>query len=218
MSGGERPRGRFIVFEGGEGTGKSTQARLLVDHLRAVGRSVTAVREPGGTDVGDRIRDLLLDPVHTGMEPVAELLLYEASRAQLVASVIAPRLAAGDYVVCDRFTDSTLAYQGYGRGLDRVGIAAMNRWATGALTPDLVLLLDLDPVTGLIRATGTGADRLEAEELAFHERVRGGFLELADASDHVVIDASLTVEETARLVWDAVSADDASLPGSTAPG
>jgi dTMP kinase len=212
------PRGLFIVFEGGEGTGKSTQSRLLVERLRAAGRSVTPVREPGGTMVGDRIRWLLLDPSHTGMDPRAELLLYEASRAQLCATVIAPRLEAGGHVVCDRFTDSTLAYQGCGRGLDCEEIATLNRWATGGLVPDLVLLLDLDPATGLARATGEGADRLEAEEFGFHERVRKGFLDLAAASGHVVIDASLPVEDTAAQVWDAVVAVDPTLSGSPAPG
>jgi dTMP kinase len=197
--------GVFITFEGGEGAGKSTQIALLADRLRAHGLTVTTLREPGGTAVGDRVRDLLLDPAHTGLDPRAELLLYEASRAELVAEEIAPRVAAGDVVLCDRFTDSTLAYQGYGRGLDLGGVRTLNDWATGGVVPDLTILLDVDPALGLTRATGSGADRLEAEDIAFHIRVREGFLALADAdaSDRfVVIEADAPAEEVASAVWE----------------
>ncbi len=197
--------GVFVTFEGGEGAGKSTQIELLADKLRARGLAVTALREPGGTVVGDRVRDLLLDPAHTGLDPRAELLLYEASRAELVAEEIVPRVAAGDVVVCDRFTDSTLAYQGFGRGLDIDGIRALNEWATGGVTPDVTILLDVDPALGLARATGAGADRLEAEDVAFHVRVREGFLALADADPtdrFVVIEADAPVEEVAAAVWE----------------
>ncbi len=204
-------RGRFIVLEGGEGTGKSTQAALLVARIRAAGVPVTAVREPGGTIVGDRVRGLLLDPAHAGLDARAELLLYEASRAELVAAVIRPRLQAGDYVVCDRFTDSTLAYQGYGRGLDLDGIEALNEWATDGLRPELTVLLDLDPLVGVRRATGQGADRLEAEGAEFHARVRAGFLALASGAAHVVVSASASIDEVAAAVWAAVREGDAAL-------
>lgn len=197
--------GVFVTFEGGEGAGKSTQIALLSQRLHEEGVRVTCLREPGGTVVGDRVRDLLLDPAHTGLDPRAELLLYEASRAELVAEEIVPRVKAGDVVVCDRFTDSTLAYQGFGRGLDLDGVRALNDWATGGVAPDVTILLDIDPSLGLARATGAGADRLEAEDLTFHARVRDGFLSLADSerSDRfVVIQADAPAEEIAAAVWE----------------
>lgn len=198
--------GVFVTFEGGEGSGKSTQIALLADRLRAHGVTVTTLREPGGTVVGDRVRDLLLDPAHTGLDARAELLLYEASRAELVAERILPRVKAGDVVLCDRFTDSTLAYQGFGRGLDLEGVRTLNEWATGGVRPDVTVLLDVDPVLGLARATGaTGADRLEAEDLDFHVRVREGFLALADSDSSgrfVVVGADAPAEEIAAAVWE----------------
>jgi dTMP kinase len=203
--------GRLIVFEGGEGTGKTTQIRLLAERLRNAGCSVVAVREPGGTVVGEGVRAVLLDRANTGLDPRAELLLYEASRAEHVASVIAPRLAAGDWVLCDRFTDSSLAYQGYGRGLDIGSIRDIDAFATAGVTAALTILIDMDPTVGLERATGGGADRLEAEELAFHERVRAGYLELARAPAHAVIDGSGTLEEVGDAVWRAVLALDPAL-------
>jgi dTMP kinase len=192
----------FITFEGGEGSGKSTQIRRLADRLRAGGAAVTCVREPGGTVIGDRVRDLLLDPAHSGLDARAELLLYEASRAQLVAEVIEPRLEAGDVVLCDRFYDSTTAYQGYARALDLERVGALNEWATGGLAPDVTVLLDVDPVLGLQRATGEGADRLESEAQAFHERVREGFLALAAAEPErfVVIDGAAAPDDVAEAV------------------
>jgi dTMP kinase len=206
--------GRFIVFEGGEGSGKSTQARLLAERLRAAGARVTSVREPGGTPAGDDIREILLDPAHDGLDPRAELMLYAASRAEHVAKVIRPRLEAGDIVVCDRFTDSSLAYQGYGRGLALGAVRTLNDLATGGLAPDLTLYIDLDPRVGIARAAGRGtADRLEAEEIAFHERVRAGFLELAGSADHVVVDGSLAVSEVAEAIWNAVTSADPRLRG-----
>lgn len=196
--------GVFITFEGGEGAGKSTQVGLIVERLRAAGLTVTSLREPGSTVVGDRVRDLLLDPAHSELDPRAELLLYEASRAELVAEEIVPRIDAGDIVACDRFTDSTLAYQGYGRGLDIDGIRALNDWATGGVRPDVTILLDVDPVLGIARATGTGADRVEAEDIAFHERVRDGFLAIADESGDrvIVIEGDAPAADVAASVWE----------------
>lgn len=210
--------GKLIVLEGGEGTGKTTQVRLLAERLRAAGHTVTTVREPGGSVVGDRVREILLDRAHADLDPRAELLLYEASRAELVASVIAPRLRAGDWVLCDRFTDSTLAYQGYGRGLDLDSIRALNALATAGVEPSLTVLIDLDPTVGLARATEAGADRLEAEELAFHERVRAGFLELARAPGHVVIDGSGAIDDVGGAVWRAVSALEPALGSAVGDG
>lgn len=198
--------GRFIVLEGGEGTGKSTQARLLCARLRDAGVPVLSVREPGGTHVGDALRHLVLDPATGSLAPRAELLIYEASRAQHVAQVIAPALEAGTWVVCDRYGDSSVAYQGYGRGLDLDEVRDLNRIATGGLAPDLTIVIDLDPRVGVERATGTGADRIEAEELAFHERVRAGYLEIAELPGRVAVDGSGGVDEIAEAIWREVAA------------
>lgn len=174
--------GVLITFEGIEGSGKSTQARLLADALRAHGHDVLAVREPGGSAIAEKIRALLLDPANTAMTPLAELLLYEAARAQLVAEIIRPALDRGAIVVCDRFYDSTTAYQGVGRGLRNVDFTTLNRLATGGLVPDLTLLLDVPVDTGLHRAkAGTAGDRIEREPVEFHARVRQGFQTIAAA-------------------------------------
>ena len=193
-------RGSFITLEGGEGVGKSTQLKLLAGWLERAGAEVVTLREPGGTPVGDRIRELLLDPAHAGMDARAELLLYEASRAELVASVIRPALERGAFVICDRFADSSTAYQAYGRELPLTEVLEMNRLATSGLEPDLTLMLDLDPIEGVRRATATsGADRLEAEGADFHRRVRAGFLTIAalEPGRCRVIDACGTPEEVA---------------------
>jgi len=194
--------GVLVTFEGGEGTGKSTQIRLLAARLEAAGLPVLTLREPGGTRVGELVRDLLLDPAHGAMSARAELLLYEASRAQLVAEVIEPALAAGEVVLCDRFSDSTIAYQGLGRGLPLDEVRALNAAATAGLVPDRTIVLDLDAAHGLLRATGEGADRLESEEAAFHERVREGFRALAaEEPDRVrLVDATGTPEDVAARV------------------
>lgn len=199
--------GVFITFEGGEGSGKSTQIRRLVRRLQTGGAAVRALREPGGTRVGEAVRGILLDPSSAGLDPRAELLLYEAARAQLVAEVIEPALAAGEVVVCDRFYDSTTAYQGHARGLDLEEVARLNAAATAGLAPSRTLVLDLDAATGLTRAVGSGqADRLEAEDLSFHESVRAGFLAIAadDPQRVRVIDASGTADEVELRVWEAV--------------
>ena len=166
------PAGRFIAFEGGEGSGKTTQARLIAIWLRELGYDVVTTHEPGATKIGMRLRALLLDTAHTGMSPHAEALMYAADRAEHVASVIAPALDRGAIVITDRYVDSSLAYQGAGRNLPVEEIARFNRWATGGRMPDLTILLDMDPVAGLSRRTRS-ADRLEAEPAEFHQRVRG---------------------------------------------
>ena len=200
-------RGIFITFEGGEGCGKSTQLRLLARRLESAGLMVRSLREPGGTIVGEAVRTVLLDPEHIGLDAVAELLLYEAARAQLVAEVIVPALAAGEVVLCDRYFDSSTAYQGHARGLPLEQIESLNRIATGGLIPDRTLLLDIDAAHGVQRATHGGADRLEGEDNAFHERVRAGFLAIAAKNpDRVrVIDADATVEAVAARIAQALS-------------
>jgi dTMP kinase len=198
--------GLFIAFEGGEGAGKSTQVALAADWLRSLGRAVVETREPGGTPLGRQLRDLLLDSA-AQPTPRAEALLYGADRAQHVESVIRPALAAGRVVLSDRYVDSTLAYQGAGRGLGD-DARVVTAWATGGLLPDLTVLLDLDPTTGLARAGNRAApDRLEAASLAFHEAVRQGFLALAAAepSRYVVLDATLDTSALAARVRDAIS-------------
>jgi dTMP kinase len=204
-------RGLFITFEGGEGSGKSTQLARLARRLEAAGVPVRVLREPGGTAVGEMVRGVLLDPEHVGLTPAAELMLYEASRAQLVAEVIEPALESGEIVLCDRFYDSTTAYQGFGRGLDREQIRLLNAAATGGLAPDRTLVLDVDPVLGIERATRYGADRLEAEGIAFHQRVRDGFATLAaEEPERVrIVDASGDLDTVAALVSAALS----DLPG-----
>ena len=174
----------FVTFEGIEGSGKSTHLRLLAGALRAAGHTVAETREPGGTALGEALRDLLLTPSATPPEPVAELLLYCADRAQHVAQVIRPALAAGQIVLCDRFSDSTLAYQGYARGLDLATVRALDASARAGLEPDLTFLLDCPPDSGLARARARsgGSDRFEREAVAFHEAVRRGFHALAGAA------------------------------------
>ena len=172
-------RGVFITFEGGEGSGKSTQLKLLARRLETAGVAARALREPGGTVVGEAVRAILLDPDHSGLDDTTEILLYEAARAQLVAEVIQPALDAGEVVLCDRFYDSTTAYQGHARGIDLDEVATLNRAASRGLIPDRTLLLDIDPRRGVRRATSLGADRLEGEDLAFHDAVRAGFLSIA---------------------------------------
>lgn len=205
----DRP-GIFITFEGVEGCGKSTQVRIMGQRLVAAGLPVRVLREPGGTRVGEAIRDILLDSANTGLDARAELLLYEASRAQHVAEVIEPALAAGDIVLCDRFYDSTTAYQGYARGIPLEDVAGLNATATGGLAPDLTIVIDIDPATGLERAcrASEGADRLEAEDIAFHERVRQGFLAIARENPDrvVVVSGDGTAEEVALRIEHVVRA------------
>jgi dTMP kinase len=198
--------GLFITIEGGEGVGKSTQADRLVERLRAGGADVIQTREPGGTPVGDRIRALLLEP-GVEMADATELLLYEASRAELVAHVIAPALERGATVVCDRFFDSTSAYQAFGRGLSPEIVTALNLSATGGIEPDITVLLTLDLDEAMRRATRGGADRMEGESLEFHRRVILGFETLAasEPDRFVTVSAGGAPDEVASSVWSAVS-------------
>ena len=199
------PRGLFIAFEGGEGAGKTTQARLIAIWLREQGFEVVTTHEPGATKVGMRLRALLLDTAHAGMSPHAEALMYAADRAEHVSSVIEPALERGAVVITDRYIDSSLAYQGTGRGLRGADIARLNSWATGGRTPDLTILLDMPPEAGLGRRARS-ADRLEAEPPEFHRRVRGGFLALARAepSRYLVVDATRPVEEISQEIKDRI--------------
>ncbi len=198
-------RGLLIAFEGGEGVGKTTQARLLAIWLREQGFDVIATQEPGATKMGMRLRALLLDTAHTGLSPRAEALMYAADRAEHVDSVIAPALERGTVVVTDRYVDSSIAYQGRGREQPVGEVAALNRWATGDLEPDLTILLDLPPEAGLGRRS-VSADRLEAEPADFHERVREGFLAQAQASPgrYLVLDATQSPAELSVQIQDRV--------------
>jgi len=173
-------RGLFITFEGIEGSGKSTHCKQVAQFLKKRGHSVLRVREPGGTKIGEKIRTILLDKKHTRMTVEAELLLYNAARVQIVSEIIEPALKKGMIVLCDRFFDSTVAYQCYGGKLDKKITGAINRFASRGLNPDHTFLLDSDVKRGLERA-GRG-DRMELKSLAFHRRVRAGFLDLARAN------------------------------------
>jgi dTMP kinase len=194
----------FVTFEGIEGSGKSTHLRQLAGVLRDDGRDVVETREPGGTVLGQALRDLLLAPSTAPLEPTAELLLYCADRAQHVAEVIRPALAAGRIVLCDRFSDSTIAYQGYGRGLDLDLVRTLDARARGGLEPDLTFVLDCTPEAGLARVhTRSGAgDRFEQEALAFHQAVRHGFHALAAAAParYRVIDSTPPAAEVGARI------------------
>ena len=203
------PRGVFITIEGGEGAGKSTQVARLADNVRAMGRAVLTLHEPGGTAVGETIRKILLDTGNAGLSPTAELLLFEAARAQLVEKVIRPALECGEVVICDRFFDSTVAYQGFGRGLDMEAIEALNRIATCGCVPDRTVLIDFDIEKGLSRArraSGAGGDRLEREDDGFYRRVHDGFVQLAarDPERFRVVQQQPDHADTAAAVLDAV--------------
>lgn len=200
--------GLFLTLEGGDGAGKTTQAALLEEWLRAQGREVVRTREPGGTDVGVRIRDIVLH--HRGhIAPRAEALLYAADRAQHIETVVQPAIARGDVVIQDRYLDSSVAYQGAGRVLDPGDVRELSLWATGGLLPDLTVLLDLDPASARARldADDKPFDRLEAEKAEFHERVRAAFLTLAAAEPErfLVLDATEPAAALAERVREAVA-------------
>ena len=204
--------GRFITFEGGEGCGKSTQIRLLADRLQAAGKEVLLTREPGGTALAEKIRSLVREESDDPPNSRAETLLFIASRAQVVENVIRPALASGTWVLCDRFADSTFAYQGYGRGLDLEELKRINSFATGGLEPDMTILLNVSPEVSAKRmrareaATNTDADRMEKAGDGFHTRLRQGFLELAAAEPErfAVIQADGSVEEVEEAVWNSI--------------
>ncbi|MCX8126792.1 MAG: dTMP kinase [Dehalococcoidia bacterium] len=196
----------FITFEGGEGCGKSTQARLLYQRLKRRGIPALMTREPGGTRLGRLIRGLLKRQVTTSISPEAELLLFNASRAQLVKEVIRPAFKKGMVVICDRFYHSTTAYQGYGRGLDLTIVKAINDFAASGVRPDLTILLDIPPQHGLDRKGYGTEDRFERETARFHKRVRSGYLKLAKTEPErwLVIDGRLPRTEIARRIWQRV--------------
>lgn len=201
-------KGVFITFEGLDGCGKSTQMELLAFALRERGYVVLVTREPGGTALGEAVRELLLDPRYHGMSARSEALLYAAARAHLVEQVIRPALRDGQVVLCDRYLDSSLAYQGYGRGLGTDDIITLNVWATECLFPDLTIFLDLDDS---VRATRLAAvpDRLEAEDEAFHRRVGEGFQQLVELHPHRIhrVDAGGTEAEVQQRVRAVVEAE-----------
>lgn len=205
-------RGTFISFEGPEGGGKSTHVAALAAALRADGKTVLVTREPGGTRLAELIRGLVREELDDPPVTRAEVLLFLAARAQLVANVIKPALARGDWVLCDRFSDSTFAYQGYGRGIDVQLLKDLNEFATEGLVPDMTILLDVPPEVSRERiaerqkATSTSADRIEAAGDAFHKRLREGFLALAKAEPErfVVIDSSGAPADVDRMILEAV--------------
>ncbi len=190
----------FITLEGPEGSGKTSQLPRLAEALRAAGRKVLTTREPGGTVIGDQIRKVLFDLGNKAMQPRSEILLFQASRAQLVDEVIRPALADGQVVVCDRYADSTMAYQGYGHGVDLVQLAELVRFATGGLQPDLTLFLDISPEDGLRRRDADGNwNRLDDYDFDFHTRVYAGYQQLiaAEPQRWVVVDARRSPDEVA---------------------
>ncbi|MAT17147.1 MAG: dTMP kinase [Leifsonia sp.] len=201
-------RGLFLTFEGGDGSGKSTQAALLEEHLVGIGREVVRTREPGGTDLGVELREIVLHR-RGEMEPRAEALIYAADRAHHIATLVRPALERGAIVLQDRYLDSSVAYQGAGRVLDATEIRDLSLWATGGLLPDVTVLLDLDETVGRERLDGarTRYDRLEAEASDFHARVRSAYLELAAAEPErfLVLDGSRPVDELAAAIRDRVS-------------
>lgn len=200
-------RGVFITLEGADGCGKSTQAGLLAAAIEATGRETVRLREPGGTKISEKVRAILLDPANAEMVPECELLLYEASRAQLTREVIAPALERGAVVLCDRYYDSTYAYQAGGRELDEGLVRRANELGSCGLAPDRTLVLDLPASVGYARATAGGADRMEAEGLAFQERVRAAYLRLAEEEPGRVrvVDASGERDEVASRIRGALS-------------
>ena len=190
-------KGKFITVEGGEGVGKTTNIEFVRSRLEAAGIDVVVTREPGGTQLGEAIRGLLLDTKYTGMDPACELQLMFAARAEHLASLVWPALEKGQWVLCDRFTDATYAYQGSGRGIDTGKIAQLEQWVQGDFRPDVTLLLDVPVELGLARASERGAlDRFEQEKVEFFERVRQGYLEMAKehAGRYRVVDASQPLE------------------------
>lgn len=201
-------KGIFISLEGIEGCGKSTQSKLLAQYFRELGYCVVLTREPGGTPIGEKIRDLLLDPKNDNMASITELLLYLASRTQHIIEVISPALSAGKIVICERFNDATLAYQGYARGLELDRVWQLINMATYGLEPDLTIVLDIDVKDGLARAEGRSnhKDRLESEDLMFHNKVRQGYHDIARkwAKRVKLIDANGSIDEIQTRIRESI--------------
>ena len=206
---GETERGRFITFEGGEGGGKSTQVKNLAARLRAAGEDVLETREPGGSPGAEEIRGLLVNGAPERWDAVSELLLHFAARRAHLRETVVPALADGRWVLCDRFADSTMAYQGYGHGLGREPVLALYDLVVGGRRPDVTVILDLPVDEGLARAAARsgGGDRYERMDRAFHERLRNGFLDIAKREPErcVLIDATRPIDAVASAVWDSVS-------------
>jgi len=219
MSTGEPGRpGCFISFEGLDGSGKTTQVERLARRLRELGRDVVVAVEPGGTAIGEQIRQILLDAANRALAPETELLLYFASRAQNVVEVIRPALARGAVVLADRFTDSTVAYQGYGRGLGEQAVLQLHGIACGDLTPDLTILLDVDPEIGLARVQGRGRpNRMDEQTREFYRRVREAYLGLARKQERRfrVVDAGAGLETVAAAIWELVAPALGLAPGKS---
>lgn len=203
-------RGTFITLEGGEGSGKSTLIRELTDRLTATGREVLATREPGGIPIAEAIREIILHVDNTAMDPLTEALLYAAARRQHLAEKVLPALERGAVVICDRFVDSSLAYQGYARGLGIESIWEINRFAIESRMPDLTLYLDIEPELGLSRLEAGGrtkVDRLDLEGMDFHRKVREGYRKVAGMFPErfVTLDASVSQQELADKAWQYLS-------------
>ena len=197
----------FITFEGGEGCGKSLQSRTLLGKLKRLAIASILIHEPGGTLLGERVRKLLKQTSNIVISPLTELLLFNASRSQLVSEIIQTSLEKGQIVICDRFTDSTLAYQHFGRGLDRRLVEEVNRIAAQGCRPDITFLLDVPPEIGLSRKRPDAQDRFELEDIDFHRKIRAGFLKMAAENPDrwIVIDSTLSRSEIAGLIWNSVS-------------
>ncbi len=192
--------GYFIAFEGGEGVGKSTQESLLADYLTEIGKTVIRTREPGGTSAAEQIRDTVLSREHEGMNPASEALLFAAARGDHVARVIRPAITRGDVVICDRFIDSSIAYQGYARALGPERVRDLSMWATGGLLPNLTIVLTLDPEVSMKRVINP--DRMEAEPMQYHRDVAAAFIEISalDPDRYLVVDATGTKKEIAEVI------------------
>lgn len=192
--------GYFIAFEGGEGVGKSTQEALLADYLTEIGKTVIRTREPGGTSAAEQIRDTVLSREHEGMNPASEALLFAAARGDHVSRVIRPAIARGDVIICDRFIDSSIAYQGYARALGPDRVRDLSMWATGGLLPNLTIVLTLDPEVSMKRVINP--DRMEAEPMQYHRDVAAAFIEISslDPGRYLVVDATGTKEEIAEVI------------------
>lgn len=207
--------GIFITFEGGEGAGKSTQSQRLAEHIAARGRAIVHTREPGGTPAGEAIRDVVLNRKYDGLDERAEALLFAAARGEHVARVIRPALDRGEVVLCDRYLDSSVAYQGYGRDLGPQTVRDLSLWSTRHLLPDLAIILDIDPRIGLARVADP--NRMEAESIAYHDKVRAGFLAVAGQEPQrtLVVDASVPIDEVTAVI---IARVDRMLDGSDGSG